>query len=607
MSVSGVHRVNFRPQRLITALRVVIGAFLAAFGVVLFLSFGKKEEQAVRIHLAPPPTQSGEQVVDLSENFAITGTKGGRDSFRLQADQVTGFVGDKKLLRGVRLEVYGEDGEHLALKGSTGQFDMAEKRAQLSGAVRVEGKNGFALTTPSLYFDGDRDILFTPDEIAFASRGLSGTGRGLNYLTGDRSFKIPAEVRVTVEPVKPGDPPAVITSSDMTLSLDANEVVFNDSVRLSRGQESFSGNYLKLTLDADRHRLISVKAYGQVQATLVTGKAAAPTSLQADTLLAAFQPDGKSLDRVEAYGSCQLESSGVQGTGETLLAEVPQDRILLRGEPVVLDSRSRIAAQEIDLYPGARGLEARGDVKTSFRARPVGTAGGASPSYFTNGEPIFFQASRLSVEDGGEIARFSGSVRGWQGDDSIQAEEVVLRFGEKSMNAFRNVFCRFTSQEAAADAPGKGPPVPTLIVASAMNYAEGEGTVHFRDSVKLTRQDSTVLSDRMHVSLTDPAVGRRRVVRVLAEGGVHFTHLANSGSADRLVFLPDQDLAEMQQDAGLAEVVDRTSGRTLRGRTLKFDMKGNRVLTETSDGGRTWITLNPKDKEAPDLEPKIGH
>jgi hypothetical protein len=63
----------------------------------------------------------------------------------------------------------------------------------------------------------------------------------------------------------------------------------------------------------------------------------------------------------------------------------------------------------------------------------------------------------------------------------------------------------------------------------------------------------------------------------------------------------------MQQDAGLAEVVDHTSGRTLRGKTLRFDMKGNRVLTETSDGGRTWITLNPKEKDTPALEPKIGH
>jgi lipopolysaccharide export system protein LptA len=140
-----------------------------------------------------------------------------------------------------------------------------------------------------------------------------------------------------------------------------------------------------------------------------------------------------------------------------------------------------------------------------------------------------------------------------------------------------------------------------------MEYSDTEGVVHFRDAVKLTRQSSTVLSDRMHVTLSDPTLGRRKVLRVLAEGGVRFNHLTNSGKSDRLVFIPDQDLAEMQQDAGLAEVVDHTNGRTLRGKTLRFDMKGNRVLAETSDGGRTWITLNPKEKDTPALEPKIGH
>ena len=73
MTTSGAYRVNLRPLRMISALRVVIAALLVAFGVLLFLSFGKKEEGAVRIHLAQPPN-AGEQVVDLSEKFAIVGT-----------------------------------------------------------------------------------------------------------------------------------------------------------------------------------------------------------------------------------------------------------------------------------------------------------------------------------------------------------------------------------------------------------------------------------------------------------------------------------------------------------------------------------------------------
>ena len=605
-TTSGAYRVNLRPLRLISALRVVIAALLVAFGVLLFLSFGKKEEGAVSIIIKPPPSV-GEQVVDLSEKFAIVGTKGGREAFRLQADQVTGLVGEKKILQGVHLEVYSEDGDRLALSGDTGQFDMTDKKAQLTGQARVEGKDGFQLTAPSLSFDGDRDMIFTPDEIAFQSRGLSGTGKGLNYLITDKTLKIPAQVHVTVFPAKPEDPGATITSSEMTLSMSGNDVVFNGSVQLIRGGESFVGDYLQLVMDQTHQNPVSVKAYGKVKATLLSGKNATPASLVADSVFATFLPQGGGLERVEAQGNCRLESSGMEGSGDSLLAQVAEDRVALRGEPVVVDSRSRIAAQEIDLHPGSRGLEARGDVKTSFQGKPVGGRA-ASPAYFSGVEPIFFQSRSLSVEDGGEMARFSGSVRGWQGDDSIQAEEIILRFADRSMKAYRNVFCRFVSREDAPSSTQPPPATPpTLIVASAMDYEESEGIVHFRDAVKLTRDKSTLLSDRMHVTLSDPLKGRRRISQVLAEGNARFSHLTNSGTADRLTYFPDQDLAELQQDAGLAEVVDHTNGRTIKGNTLKFDLKGNRVLTESSDGGRTWITLNPKDKETPGLEPKIGH
>jgi lipopolysaccharide export system protein LptA len=605
MSASGTPRVNFRPLRLITALRVVIASLLLAFGVLLFLSFGKKEEGSVRIALSRPAEATAEQVVDLSENFDITGTKGARDSFRLKADQVTGFVGDKKLLRGVHLEVYGEDGERLALTGETGQFDMADKRAHLSGAVKLEGKNGFKLSTPSLYFDGDRDAIFTPDQIAFETDSMTGSGRGLNYLTRTRSLKIPAEVHVTVRPTEPGAEPATISSTDMTLSLNDSEAVFNESVRLERGAESFLGNYLKLNFSADHKRLVALKSYGSVSATILSGNPPVPATLAADSLLASFLDNGR-LNRVEALGNCRVQASGIVGTSETLMADAPQDRVSLRGEPVVSDARSRIAAQEIDVSPGSHELEARGDVKTSMKGREPGAAeASSSPSYFSAREPIFFQAHRLTIEEGGDLARYAGSVRGWQGDDSLQAEEVILRFGERRMKAYRNVLCRFVGNDANA-APGAAAPSPTLIVASAMEYGESEGVIHFRDTVKMTRSDSTVASERMHVTLSDPAEGRRRVTRILSEGEVRFTHLANTGTADRLVYFPDQDLAEMQTDAGLAEVVDRATGRTLKGKTLQFDLKGNRVLTERSDGGRTWITLDPKKKDTPGLESKIG-
>ena len=605
MSSSGAYRVNLRPLRAISALRAVIMALVIAFVILLFLSFGKKEEGAVRIHLAQPP-ESDQPVVDLSEKFAIVGTKGGREAFRLQADRETGFEGENKLLQGVHLEVFGEDGDRLALSGDAGHFDMAGKKAKLTGKAKVEGKDGFQLTAPNLDFDGDRDMIFTPDDVEFQTRGLSGAGKGLNYLIPEKTLTIPAQVALTILPQKPEELPATVTSSKMTLSMLSNEAIFNNSVRLIRGAESFAGDYLQLLMDQLHRRPVSLKAYGQVEVSMLSGKSQALSKLHCDSVSATFLPDGNGLGNVQAQGGCRMESSGVEASGETLLAEIPQDRVALRGEPVVVDSRSRIAAQEIDLHPGSRGLEARGDVKTSFQAKDSEKRP-ASPSYFSSQDPVFFQSRDLRVEEGGEMARYSGAVRGWQGDDSIQAEEIVLRFVDRTMKATRNVLCRFLSQQEAAGSAAPPPAVPTLIVAAGMDYDEAEGIVHFRDSVKLTRESSTLLSDRMHVTLTNPAKGPRRVERVLAEGHARFSHLTYTGTADRLIYMPDQEMAELQQDAGLAEVVDQTNGRKIKGKTLRFDLKGNRVLTEGSDGGRTWITLDPKDKGIPGLEPKTGH
>ncbi len=599
-------RVNFRPLQLVTALRAGIGALLVAFGAILFLSFGRKEEEPVRISVSEPSGDNGEKVVDLSDIFFITGTKGNEESFRLRADQVTGFVGDRKLLKGVHLEVKSDDGQRITLSGNGGAFDLADKRAQLQGDVLVEGKNGFRLKTSSLFYDGERDMIFTSDEIAFETQGLSGTGRGLNYLTRTQILKIPADVRVATLPSVAGEAPVEVRSGDMTLALKENEVVFNEQVVLTRGADRFTGNYLKAVLDDDRRHLVSLKSYGQVSATFVSGQSAAPARLETDSLVATFGPDGAAPEKLEAFGNCRLTNQQATATSESLIAEGSLDRIALRGNPVVVDERSRIAAQEIDLHPAQKGLEARGDVKTSLLPA-TGTSRSAGPSYFSGKEPVYFQAARLVLEDGGNSARYSGSARGWQGDDSIQAQEIVLHFADRRMKAFRNVLCRFVGSVPAGAGSRPGLPPPAIIVAETMEYDQAEGTVHYRDGVKMTRQDSTVVSDRMHVTLSDALGGRRTIARVQAEGSVRFNHLANSGTADRLLYFPDRETAEMQQDAGLAEVIDQTNGRILRGKTLTFDLKGNRVLTETKEGGRTWITLNSKNKDTRGLESKIGH
>ena len=66
--------------------------------------------------------------------------------------------------------------------------------------------------------------------------------------------------------------------------------------------------------------------------------------------------------------------------------------------------------------------------------------------------------------------------------------------------------------------------------------------------------------------------------------------------------LPDFTLTAVTVDG--TSPFDRS---TLRGRTLTFDLAGDRILTESARGGRTWITLKPEAKEVQPVEPKTKH
>ena len=91
-----------------------------------------------------------------------------------------------------------------------------------------------------------------------------------------------------------------------------------------------------------------------------------------------------------------------------------------------------------------------------------------------------------------------------------------------------------------------------------------------------------------------------------ANGSVAVKRSGSYGTARSAEYLADQDLLILRDEEGLAQVVDVATGRTMRGRTLTFDLASDRILTE-SDGGRTWITLTPESKDVPSVEPKTRH
>lgn len=600
----GTQPIHWRPFRAVMVLRILVLMILAGFILAVVMSYGRRGAPQTEITMAPSsptPPQQG-HVVDRSDRFEVNGSREGRPAFTLRANSVTGFAGDRKFLEGVELTIHDGRGGQVTVSGLEGQFDAAERRARLSGNVTVEGREeGLSLRTGTLFYDNDRDMIFTADDIVFSVGGLEGQGRGMNYLVSERQIKIPDRVLLRIAAAEAGQP-AAITSGDLVAALDGNTAVFTDNVRMEHGGDVLYGNYLKVQFDESRRLVRQMNAFGDVVATLAPRPDGTVNEMRADSLAAEFSGPKSQLRVAEASGSCRVTSGPYTSRSRSARYRAAGDLLELRGEPVLMTATDRIAAQEIDLRAGARILRARGDVRTV--SLPGSTGSSAAPG-FGSRSAISFQAHALLADQQADRAVYSGSARVWQEGNSLQGDEIVIDRQARQLRATGNVVARFTQRaERGAAAPSR--PMVTAITASTLVFDDALGVGRYRDNVRLTREDAVLTADAMDAWLVERD-GGRTLERIEARGSVAIKKAQSFGTARTAEYDAGREMLVLEDEEGLAEVVDAATGRTLRGRTLTFDLAGDRILTESVRGGRTWITLKPEAKEAQPVEPKTKH
>jgi lipopolysaccharide export system protein LptA len=577
----------------VRALRAGLLVVLAGLILAVAASYGRREGRQAEITLSPMPAAPGAEgpVVDQSEQFEISGSREGRPAFVLRARAVAGFTGDRKALEGVALTLYDEAGRAITVRGARGQFDPVARRAQLAGDIQVESSDGLSLRTGTLFYDSERDVIFTADDIAFTSPALQGSGRGLNYLVGQRQIKIPDRVVLDLR-ADPSGRMVTASSGDLLADLEGATVTLTDAVRIARGGDVLESHYVKIALDPETHDLRELHAYGDVRARLA-GTGGPQGMIRAETLHGRVAGPTRELEVVEASGGCEFISGDMTSRSQFARLDKKGDLLELRGEPVVFGPRDRIAAQEIDLHPAARTLQARGDVRTV-------SSGGGAPG-FGAGSAVSFQAALLHADHAARRAVYSGGARGWQEGNSLQAESITLDDAARQLRATTRVVARFAERDPAAGR--SAPPLVTVLGADNLILDEARSMALFRGNVRMTRRDATLTADAMDTVLEE-IEGRRSVSRIEARGSVAARQGGSYGTARLGEYRRREDLLILRDDEGLAEVVDSTTGRSMRGRVLTFNLAEETILGEGAGGGRTWITLRPEDRNTRPGEPQ---
>ncbi len=345
----------------------------------------------------------------------------------------------------------------------------------------------------------------------------------------------------------------------------------------------------KLTADFDKNgrpRTIvgkpgaKVAFYTPGQPDRITTSRELVAKLQPTGGLATIEQQGEFRYLEQAAGSAPIRTA----TGDRATYTAASELIALSGNPRVVDQGLSISADNIRLNRKTGEGFAQGDVKTTYselRAQPGG-------AMLASGDPIHVTAETLAVERKTSVGKYSGGSRLWQGANIVEASAIEFDRERRSVVAQgggKRLSCVFVQQDKA------GRQTPVVITAARLSYVDQQRRAFFSGGVIAKGADVTVNADQVEVVLQSRDTGAKQVSEgpsqlnsIIASGHVSIQQPSRRATGEKLIYTADE--SKFVLTGGPPLVADAQRG-TIRGESLTFYSRDDRVLVESSGNTRT--------------------
>jgi len=520
-------------------------------------------------------------------------------------------------------------------------YDVTGQKVSFLSQVRATmsspGMGQVQLRATSAVYDLADSSFLMDDYRAETARGEILQGRrlvarfhpqgGLESLEGERGFRLesthPAETDHPESPLSrllaleglrtlEGERLAVIfdeQSEPVTIEIsgDAN-LVAND---LNGSGLPASVAAQTLVFDLQKGSLSRARASGAVDVRGVpaTGETTG-FQLQSDQLDAIFDPDLGSILTVEGNGEIQLSDEGLESQGSRARLNTDTDVITLTGEEgrpaSAIWLERHIQARRIEADRKEQTLTATGGVRASYRPRreelppEEGPDEAGALPFFRDGEMIYAMAESLVFAEKGQVASYREHVRLWQGESRIEASEIDLDELDGTLEARGEVISTFRQTPSAeAEVPENPSEQIVTIASSSMTYEHRRNRILYKEGVLITYGSMRITSDSLEVLLEEGGGSARSM---LALGNVELREPGRIGRGDSMEVDMEKDTLRLTGKERQAIVQDESGQEVVKGRALTMDRTGDRILVESELGGRTWITLKPRQKGEPGID-----
>jgi lipopolysaccharide transport protein LptA len=281
---------------------------------------------------------------------------------------------------------------------------------------------------------------------------------------------------------------------------------------------------------------------------------------------AGFASSGE-LANLVLEGGVDLHQSESHTVGERLAFEQEKDSIVVTGSPAEMHtSRGRLDAPEILYVLAEESITARGGVRAEFQSGEGFSMIGATPESEER-TPLRVTAEEAGWRSSPERYHFQGTVRAWQDEDFLLADELVVKTVIKG---------RRTDEEDATPEERS----PFEVTADELTYQRSERLVRYQGSPRVQQAGRTLRCDDLTLYMTDES----ELERMLCIGNA----IIEDRAAGRRVegSRADYVLASSRVEVlGAPAILKDPAGSEVRGARVIYDLESGTAQVQSAGSG----------------------
>ncbi len=292
-------------------------------------------------------------------------------------------------------------------------------------------------------------------------------------------------------------------------------------------------------------------------------------TLTADTLSAAFNESSRDIERLDAVGNSKFTELEHSATSATMTYTQADATVRLRGgDPTAWDGSSRARAKEIDWDTRAKHSYLRGGVSTTYYSR---TKMGDSAPFASSDKPVFITSRDADFDLDAKVTTFTGNARGWQENNYVRSDRLIIWQTEGKMFADGNV--QSALFDAKQKAGSKNADVPVYASSRTLAYDKNSRVLQYNENTDIRQGTDRLTAGKTDVYLTE----KNEVSKTIAQTSVVLTQPGRKATGDWVQYTTADEVAILRGSP--ANVSDAENGSS-QAAELTFFMRDRRVISE---------------------------